>query len=250
MTDKDGTDIGLYGLAVMGQNFALNIASKGFTISVCNRSESKVDDCMEQAKKQNVEGVSPYKNMGDFVASIKKPRNIIILVKAGKPVEAVIGGLLEHLEPGDQIIDGGNEWYENTVRRIEMCKGKDILYMGMGISGGEEGARFGPSLMPGGSKEGYDRVSHILRKAACTTDDGTICCEFVGEGGAGNYVKMVHNGIEYGDMQLISEAYDIMKRGLGMSCKEIGDVFAQWNKGVLDSFLIEITRDIMYYNDE
>merc|ERR1719343_422752 len=171
MTDKDGTDIGLYGLAVMGQNFALNIASKGFTISVCNRSESKVDDCMEQAKKQNVEGVKPYKNMGDFVASIKKPRNIIILVKAGKPVEAVIAGLLEHLEPGDQIIDGGNEWYENTVRRIEMCKGKDILYMGMGISGGEEGARFGPSLMPGGSREGYDRVSHILRKAACTTDD-------------------------------------------------------------------------------
>jgi len=243
-------DIGLYGLAVMGQNLALNIASRGHKISVCNRSEAKVDTTVQRAKDENIDTLTGYKDMKEFVNSIKKPRNIILLVKAGAPVEAVIKNLTPLLEADDMIIDGGNEWYENTERRAEEAAKKGILYMGCGVSGGEEGARYGPSMMPGGPKKGWDRVAKILKSAAAKTEDGTICVEYLGEGGSGNYVKMVHNGIEYGDMQLIAEAYDLMKHVAGFTNQQIQKVFEDWNQGELKSFLIEITADIFKKMDD
>eukprot|EP01083_Nonionella_stella_P281993 959750_1 len=245
------SDIGLWGLAVMGQNFALNIASKGFTISVTNRSPSKVDSTVERAKKEKLsDKLTGYKDKKQFIQSLKKPRNVIMLVKAGKPVDATIEQLLELMEAGDMIIDGGNEWYENTERREKTCSDKGILYMGMGVSGGEEGARYGPSLMPGGSLDGYKRVEKILLSAAAKTKDGTVCCTYLGKGGAGNYIKMIHNGIEYGDMQLIAEAYDILKNICGLNNDELSNVFGEWNKGDLDSFLIEITSNIFKKKDD
>ncbi|XP_062074488.1 6-phosphogluconate dehydrogenase, decarboxylating 3, chloroplastic [Humulus lupulus] len=241
--------IGLAGLAVMGQNLALNIADKGFPISVYNRTTSKVDETVDRAHQEGNLPLFGQYNPRDFVLSIQRPRSVIILVKAGAPVDQTIAALSDHMEPGDAIIDGGNEWYENTERRIQEVSGKGILYLGMGVSGGEEGARNGPSLMPGGSYQAYSNVQDILHKVAAQVEDGP-CVTYIGEGGSGNFVKMVHNGIEYGDMQLISEAYDVLKNVGGLSNAELGEIFAEWNRGELESFLIEITADIFKVKDD
>lgn len=241
--------IGLAGLAVMGQNLALNIADKGFPISVYNRTTSKVDETLDRAHTEGQLPLTGHYTPRDFVLSIQKPRSVIILVKAGAPVDQTIAALSAHMEPGDTIIDGGNEWYENTERRMVEATDKGLLYLGMGVSGGEEGARFGPSLMPGGSYEAYNNVKDIVEKVAAQVEDGP-CVTYIGEGGSGNYVKMVHNGIEYGDMQLISEAYDILKNIGGLTNEELAETFDEWNRGELESFLIEITGDIFKVRDE
>ncbi|KAE9614092.1 hypothetical protein Lal_00016547 [Lupinus albus] len=240
--------IGLAGLAVMGQNLALNIADKGFPISVYNRTTSKVDETVDRALREGTLPLTGHYNPRDFVLSLTRPRSVIILVKAGAPVDQTIAALSDYMEPGDAIIDGGNEWYENTERRIEQVKEKGILYLGMGVSGGEEGARNGPSLMPGGSYQAYSNVEDILHKISAQVNDGA-CVTYIGEGGAGNFVKMVHNGIEYGDMQLISEAYDVLKYVGGLSNSELAEIFDEWNRGELESFLIEITADIFKVKD-
>lgn len=240
--------IGLAGLAVMGQNLALNIAEKGFPISVYNRTNSKVDETVDRAVQEGNLPLKGFYSPEDFVHSIQKPRSVILLVKAGKPVDQTIDTLSEYLEPGDCIIDGGNEWYENTERRAQAAKARGLLYLGMGVSGGEEGARHGPSLMPGGTPEAYKYVEDVVTKIAAQVDDGP-CVTYVGEGGAGNFVKMVHNGIEYGDMQLISEAYDVLKNVGGLSNQELHQTFADWNAGELESFLVEITADIFKVKD-
>ncbi|KFX99173.1 hypothetical protein O988_04015 [Pseudogymnoascus sp. VKM F-3808] len=240
-------DFGLIGLAVMGQNLILNAADNGFTVVAFNRTVSKVDHFLEnEAKGKSIVGAH---SIEEFCSKLKSPRRIMLLVMAGKPVDDFIETLLPHLSKGDIIIDGGNSHFPDTTRRTKYLDTKGIRFVGSGVSGGEEGARYGPSLMPGGNEEAWPYIKDVFQSIAAKSD-GEPCCEWVGDEGAGHYVKMVHNGIEYGDMQLICEAYDIMKRGLGMSNKEIGDVFTTWNKGVLDSFLIEITRDIMYFNDE
>ncbi|KAH0708675.1 hypothetical protein KY284_010102 [Solanum tuberosum] len=241
--------IGLAGLAVMGQNLALNIAEKGFPISVYNRTTSKVDETLDRAQNEGQLPLIGQYNPRDFVLSIQRPRSVIILVKAGSPVDQTIAALSEYMEPGDTIIDGGNEWYENTERRIDEASSKGLLYLGMGVSGGEEGARNGPSLMPGGSYGAYTNIRDILEKVAAQVEDGP-CVTYIGEGGSGNFVKMVHNGIEYGDMQLISEAYDVLKNAGGLSNSELADIFAEWNRGELESFLVEITADIFNVKDE
>jgi len=245
--------IGLYGLAVMGQNLALNIAMNGFTISVCNRSPAKVDACVERAEKEGLsDKLTGYKDLGEFVQSLSKPRAIILLVKAGKPVEAVISNLTPLLEEGDMIIDGGNEWYENTERRAIAAAEKGLNYMGMGVSGGEEGARYGPSLMPGGPEAAYKVVEDILVAVSAKHKSGAPCVTWLGPRGAGNYVKMVHNGIEYGDMQLIAEAYDVLKTVGGLSNDELAKVFDDWNAdgSTLQSFLVEITAQIFKKKDD
>ncbi|XP_076895449.1 6-phosphogluconate dehydrogenase, decarboxylating 3, chloroplastic [Bidens hawaiensis] len=241
--------IGLAGLAVMGQNLALNIAEKGFPISVYNRTTSKVDETLHRAHTEGPYPLTGHHTPRDFILSIQKPRSVIILVKAGAPVDQTIAALSEHMDPGDTIIDGGNEWYENTERRIVEANNKGLLYLGMGVSGGEEGARNGPSLMPGGSFEAYNNIKDIVEKVAAQVDDGP-CVTYIGEGGSGNFVKMVHNGIEYGDMQLISEAYDVLKNVGGLSNAELAEIFDEWNRGELESFLIEITADIFKVKDE
>lgn len=239
-------DIGLIGLAVMGQNLILNMADHDYTVCAFNRTTLKVDHFLEnEAKGKSIIGAH---SIEELCKSLKRPRRIILLVKAGTPVDDFIKLIVPHLEKGDIIIDGGNSHFPDTNRRCEELKKDGILFVGSGVSGGEEGARYGPSLMPGGAPDAWPHIKEIFQLIAAKSD-GEACCDWVGEGGAGHYVKMVHNGIEYGDMQLICEAYDIMKRVGKFTDKEIGDVFAQWNKGVLDSFLIEITRDIMYYND-
>jgi len=244
------SQIGLVGLAVMGQNLALNVAEKGFSISVFNRSSEKTDMTVTRAGKEGLgDKLTGYHDMGDFVKSLAKPRAVIILVQAGNPVDATIENLCKHMEPGDVIIDGGNEWYENTERREAFVKEKGILYMGMGVSGGEEGARNGPSMMPGGSPEAYARIEEVVKKVSAQVNDGP-CVTHVGPGGSGNFVKMVHNGIEYGDMQLISEAYDILKNVGGLSNEELAEVFTQWNDTELQSFLIEITSYIFKKEDD
>ncbi|XP_073306509.1 6-phosphogluconate dehydrogenase, decarboxylating 3, chloroplastic-like [Primulina huaijiensis] len=243
------SQIGLAGLAVMGQNLALNIAEKGFPISVYNRTASKVDETKDRAHREGNLPLFGQYNPKDFVLSIKKPRSVIILVKAGAPVDQTIDALSAYMEPGDTIIDGGNEWYENTERRISEVSGKGLLYLGMGVSGGEDGARNGPSLMPGGSHRAYLNIHHILDKVAAQVDDGP-CVTYIGEGGSGNFVKMVHNGIEYGDMQLISEAYDVLKNVGGLGNDELAAIFYDWNRGELESFLVEITADIFKVEDE
>lgn len=248
MTADVVSRIGLAGLAVMGQNMALNIAEKGFPISVYNRTISKVDETVDRAHREGKLPLIGQYNPREFVLSIKRPRSVIILVKAGAPVDQTIAALSEHMEPGDTIIDGGNEWYENTERRISEASAKGLLYLGMGVSGGEEGARNGPSLMPGGSHQAYLNIRDILEKVAAQVEDGP-CVTYIGEGGSGNFVKMVHNGIEYGDMQLISEAYDVLKNAGGLSNSELADIFAEWNRGELESFLIEITADIFQVKD-
>lgn len=242
-------DVGLYGLAVMGQNFALNMAEHGFKVSVCNRSPSKVDTTVKRAKEEGNLPLEGHKDVKEFIASLSVPRKVVILVMAGKPVDATINLLSEHMEAGDVIIDGGNEWFPNSVRRAEELKPKGIHFIGMGISGGEEGARKGPSLMPGGPREAYDLIEPILTKCAAQVD-GEACTGYCGPIGAGNYVKMVHNGIEYGDMQLIGECYDILKNVVGMSNDEMSKLFAQWNKTELDSYLIEITSIILAKKDD
>ncbi|XP_010029445.2 6-phosphogluconate dehydrogenase, decarboxylating 1 [Eucalyptus grandis] len=248
-TPSQPTRIGLAGLAVMGQNLALNIAEKGFPISVYNRTTSKVDETVERAKVEGNLPVYGFHDPKSFVNSVQKPRVIIMLVKAGAPVDQTIKTLSAHMEKGDCIIDGGNEWYENTERREKAMAELGLLYLGMGVSGGEEGARNGPSLMPGGSFDAYKYIEDILVKVAAQVDSGP-CVTYIGKGGSGNFVKMVHNGIEYGDMQLISEAYDVLRSVGKLSNEELKDVFSEWNKGELLSFLIEITADIFGIKDD
>ncbi|MHC4115588.1 MAG: decarboxylating NADP(+)-dependent phosphogluconate dehydrogenase [Planctomycetota bacterium] len=241
-------DIGLIGLAVMGENLILNMESKGFTVACFNRTVSKVDGFIEgRAMGKNIIGC---KSIEELVASLKKPRKVMLMVKAGKAVDGFIEQLLEQLEDGDIIIDGGNSHFQDTTGRTKYVESKNKLYIGTGVSGGEEGALTGPSIMPGGSPKAWESVKPIFQKIAAHTDDGEACCDWVGENGAGHFVKMVHNGIEYGDMQLICETYYMMKKGLAMTNAEIHEVFAEWNEGELDSYLIEITRDILAYKDE
>ena len=243
-------DFGLIGLAVMGENLALNVESRGYSIAVYNRTTSKVDDLINgRAAGKNFVGCH---SLEDLVAALKPPRKVMTLVKAGPAVDAIIETLLPLLEPGDIIIDGGNTEYLDTERRAKQVEDKGLLYVGTGVSGGEEGALKGPSLMPGGSEQAWPAVKEIFQAIAAKVgpNNDIPCCEWVGPGGSGHYVKMVHNGIEYGDMQLICEAYFMMKQALGMSNDEIYDVFATWNKGDLDSYLIEITRDIFSVMDE
>ncbi|KAK6154958.1 hypothetical protein DH2020_009206 [Rehmannia glutinosa] len=244
------TRIGLAGLAVMGQNLALNIAEKGFPISVYNRTTSKVDETIERAKAEGNLPVFGFHDPESFVQSIQKPRVIIMLVKAGAPVDQTIKTLSAYMEKGDCIIDGGNEWYENTERREKAMAELGLLYLGMGVSGGEEGARNGPSMMPGGSVEAYKYIEDIVLKVAAQVPDSGPCVTYIGKGGSGNFVKMIHNGIEYGDMQLIAEAYDVLKSVGKLSNEELKKVFSEWNKGELQSFLIEITADIFGIKDD
>jgi 6-phosphogluconate dehydrogenase len=241
-------DLALIGLAVMGQNLILNMNDHGFTVVAYNRTTSKVDEFLgNEAKGTKVLGAH---SIPEMVAQLKRPRRVMMLVKAGKPVDEFIEQLLPHLEAGDIIIDGGNSLFEDTNRRTKYVEGKGLLYIGTGVSGGEEGARRGPSIMPGGSPAAWPHVKDIFQAVAAKVADGAPCCDWVGENGAGHYVKMVHNGIEYGDMQLICEAYNIMKNGLGMGAAEMHQVFADWNQGDLDSYLIEITRDILAKQDD
>jgi 6-phosphogluconate dehydrogenase len=241
-------DIALIGLAVMGQNLVLNMDDHGFTVAVYNRTVSKVDDFINgNAKGTKIIGTH---SIEELVSVLKKPRRVMLLVKAGAAVDSFIDMLIPHLEPGDIIIDGGNSNYNDTIRRTEYVESKGLLYIGTGVSGGEEGARHGPSIMPGGSPEAWPHVKPIFQAVSAKVDDGVPCCDWVGENGAGHYVKMVHNGIEYGDMQLICESYYLMKNVLGMSNEEMHQTFAEWNEGKLDSYLIEITRDILGYQDE
>lgn len=236
----------MIGLAVMGQNLVMNMADHGFTVACFNRHTELVDKFMASgAKGKTIVGTHSVK---ELVSALKTPRKVMMLIKAGKPVDSVIEQLLPLLDKGDIIIDGGNSHYPDTTRRYEYLKSKGILFVGSGVSGGEEGARWGPSLMPGGAIEAWPEIKPIFQSVAAKAD-GEPCCDWVGPAGAGHYVKMVHNGIEYGDMQLICESYDLMKRLAGMSDAEISKVMAKWNKGVLDSFLVEITRDILAYND-
>ncbi len=239
-------DIALIGLAVMGQNLILNMNDHGFTVVAFNRTVEKVDHFLaNEAKGTKVIGAHSIEEM---VALLKKPRRVMLMVKAGQPVDEFIEHLLPHLEPGDIIIDGGNSLFEDTIRRVKYVESKGLLYIGTGVSGGEEGARRGPSIMPGGSPAAWPHVKDIFQGIAAKVD-GAPCCDWVGEGGAGHYVKMVHNGIEYGDMQLIGEAYNLMKTGLGLTPEQMREIFGEWNKGELNSYLIEITRDILAYKD-
>lgn len=235
-------DIGLIGLAVMGQNLVLNMADHGFTVAVFNRTVSKVDDfCKGPAKGKKILGVRDIK---EFIAALKRPRRVMLMVKAGDAVDEFIDQILPFLEQGDIVIDGGNSHFPDSQRRYEALKTKGILFVGAGISGGEEGARNGPSIMPGGNPEAWPHVKPIFQAIAAKSEDGAPCCDWVGEGGAGHYVKMVHNGIEYGDMQLICEAYDLLRKGAHASHQELHTIFTQWNQGPLNSYLIEITADI------
>ncbi len=241
-------DIGLIGLAVMGQNLVLNMNDCGYKVAVFNRTVSKVDEFVEnEAKGTQVQGAH---SIEELVGFLKRPRRVMLMVKAGDTVDAMIDQIVPHLEKGDIIIDGGNSHFPDSNRRTKQLKEKGILFIGTGVSGGEEGARKGPSIMPGGNPEAWPHVKDIFQSIAAKVEDGTPCCDWVGEDGAGHYVKMVHNGIEYGDMQLICEAYQLLKEGLGLTADELHKVFAEWNKGELDSFLIEITAEILAKKDE
>jgi len=240
-------DIALIGLAVMGQNIILNMNDHGYVVCAYNRTTSKVDDFLKnEAKGTKIIGAHSLEEM---VASLKKPRRVMMLVKAGAPVDEFIDLLVPLLEKGDIIIDGGNSFYEDTVRRYNALKEKGILFVGSGVSGGEEGARHGPSLMPGGNPEAWPHIKAIFQSIAAKVDNGVPCCDWVGESGAGHFVKMVHNGIEYGDMQLISEAYNILHTGLGLTNEQLAETFTTWNKSELDSYLIEITSNIFKFKD-
>jgi 6-phosphogluconate dehydrogenase len=240
-------DIAMIGLAVMGQNLILNMNDHGFTVVAYNRTVAKVDEFLSnEAKGTKVLGAHSIEEM---VALLKRPRRIMMLVKAGVAVDEFIEQLIPHLEPGDIIIDGGNSLFEDTIRRTKYVESKGFLFLGTGVSGGEEGARHGPSIMPGGSPAAWPHVKDIFQKISAKVEDGTPCCDWVGENGAGHFVKMVHNGIEYGDMQIIGEAYQLMRDGLGMTADEMSAVFTEWNKGELDSFLIEITSHILAFKD-
>jgi 6-phosphogluconate dehydrogenase len=241
-------DIALIGLAVMGQNLILNMNDHGYTVVAYNRTASRVDEFLQGAAKGRT-AILGARSVEKMVSLLKKPRKVMLMVKAGKAVDDFIEALLPCLEPGDLIVDGGNSHFSDTTRRTKYVEEKGLLYIGTGVSGGEEGARFGPSIMPGGSPKAWPLVKEIFQAISAKTPDGSPCCEWVGENGAGHYVKMAHNGIEYGDMQLICEAYQLMKEVLGMSADEMHKVFAEWNKGELESYLIEITRDILSYRD-
>jgi len=243
------SDIALIGLAVMGQNLALNIARHGYQITVYNRTPEKTKNFLETSAKGN-DNIKGAHILEELVLSLKRPRKIMIMVKAGAPVDDFIERLVPLLQKGDIIIDGGNSYFKDTIRRAKKLEEKGIYFMGVGVSGGEEGALKGPSIMPGGSKEAWQEVSQILIDISAKTPDGAPCCDYIGPDGAGHFVKMTHNGIEYGDMQLISEAYFLMKELLGMSAPEMKEVFETWNKGELNSYLIEITADILGKVDE
>ncbi len=241
-------DIGLIGLAVMGENLVLNMASHDFKVAVFNRTTSKVDDFMAgRAKGKNIVGCHSVEAL---IANLERPRKVFLLVKAGAAVDALVESIIPHLEPGDIIIDGGNSHFPDTIRRTAYVESKGLLFVGTGVSGGEEGALMGPSIMPGGSAAAWPHVKEIFQSIAAKVDDGSPCCEWIGNDGAGHFVKMVHNGIEYGDMQMICEAYALMRNVLGMAPAEISAVFGKWNEGELDSYLIEITRDILAKVDD
>lgn len=240
-------DIALIGLAVMGQNLILNMDDHGYKVVAYNRTVSKVDEFL--AKEARGTQVIGAHSIAEMCQKLKRPRRVMMLVKAGQAVDDFIGQIIPHLEPGDIIIDGGNSLYQDSARRHKELEAKGLLFIGTGVSGGEEGARHGPSIMPGGSPAAWPHVKEIFQAVSAKVEGGIPCCDWVGEGGAGHYVKMVHNGIEYGDMQLICEAYHLMSAGLGMSAQEMHEVFAEWNQGVLDSYLIEITRDILAYQE-
>jgi 6-phosphogluconate dehydrogenase len=241
------SDIGLIGLAVMGENLVLNMESKGFTVSVFNRSTQKVDDFLSgRARGKNIVGTH---SVEELVSSLERPRKVMLMIKAGDAVDEMINTLIPLLEPGDIIIDGGNTHFPDTNRRTAYVESKGFLYIGTGVSGGEEGALLGPSIMPGGSKAAWPFVKPVFQAIAAKVEDGTPCCDWVGENGAGHFVKMVHNGIEYGDMQLITEAYQVMRELLHLDADEMHLIFQEWNEGELDSYLIEITRDILAYKD-
>jgi len=246
--EKASCDIGLIGLAVMGQNLVLNMNDHGYKVGVFNRTVSKVDDFLaDEAKGTAVQGAH---SIEELCAGLKRPRRVMLMVKAGSTVDGMIEQILPHLEKGDIIIDGGNSLFTDSNRRTKDLAAKGILFIGTGVSGGEEGARKGPSIMPGGNPEAWPYVKPIFQAIAAKVDGGVPCCDWVGEDGAGHYVKMVHNGIEYGDMQLICEAYQLLQVGLGLNADELHEVFAEWNKGELDSFLIEITADIFAKKDD
>jgi len=241
-------DIGIIGMAVMGQNLALNMESKGFTVAVYNRTVSKVDDLIQgRGKGKNLIGTY---SLEEFVSSIKKPRKIMLMVKAGPPVDEFMEKLFPYLNKGDIIIDGGNSFFKDTIRRTRVCEEKGFLFIGTGVSGGEEGALKGPSIMPGGSPAAWAQVKPILQAIAAKAPDGSPCCDWIGPDGAGHYVKMVHNGIEYGEMQLICEAYSLMRDIVGLSAEELYAVFKEWNEGELNSYLIEITANIFAKKDD
>ncbi|HCR41387.1 MAG TPA: phosphogluconate dehydrogenase (NADP(+)-dependent, decarboxylating), partial [Lachnospiraceae bacterium] len=238
--------IGVIGLAVMGKNLALNIESRGYSVSVYNRSRPSIDQLVEEAKGKNIVGTY---TLEEFVNSLETPRKIIIMIRAGQPVDDVIKSLKQYIEKGDLLIDCGNSFYMDTMRRSKDLAKEGYLFIGSGVSGGEEGALKGPSIMPGGPKEAYDLIEPVFTAISAKVDNDP-CCTYIGTDGAGHYVKMVHNGIEYGDMQLISEAYSLLKDVLGLSNEELYEVFSKWNKGELNSYLIEITRDIFRKKDE
>ncbi|UCB46708.1 MAG: NADP-dependent phosphogluconate dehydrogenase [Spirochaetota bacterium] len=241
-------DLGLIGLAVMGQNLVLNMERNGFKVSVFNRTQEKAEAFMnERARGKNIKR---SRSIEEFCSSLAQPRVVMLMVKAGDPVDDLLGQLIPCLEQGDIIIDGGNSRFQDTIRRARFLKEKQIHYMGTGISGGEEGALHGPSIMPGGSEEAWKHVKHLLQTIAAKTSDGSPCCEYIGPDGAGHYVKMVHNGIEYGDIQLICEAYHIMRSLLGLSYEKLHQVFTEWNRGDLDSYLIQITSEILPKKDK
>lgn len=245
----DKADIGLIGLAVMGENLVLNMESKGFSVAVFNRTVSKVDDFVVGGRGKGKKIIGCH-SLEQLVSSLKAPRKVMMMVKAGQAVDDSIEALIPLLSSGDIIIDGGNSNYEDTMRRTAYVESKGLLYIGTGVSGGEEGALLGPSIMPGGSPAAWPAVKPVFQAISAKVEDGSPCCEWVGENGAGHFVKMVHNGIEYGDMQLICEVYQIMRDVLGMKPQEMHEVFAEWNKGDLGSYLIEITRDILAYKDQ
>jgi 6-phosphogluconate dehydrogenase len=246
--ENESCDIGLIGLAVMGQNLVLNMNDHGFRVAVFNRTVSKVDDFLnDEAKGTKIVGCH---SVQELVSALKKPRRVMLMVKAGETVDEMINQVAPHLEKGDILIDGGNSHYPDTNRRTKSLNEKGILFIGTGVSGGEEGARHGPSIMPGGNPEAWPHVKNIFQSIAAKVEDGTPCCDWVGENGAGHYVKMVHNGIEYGDMQLICEAYQLLKDGLGLTPDELHQIFDDWNKGELDSYLIEITAAILAKKDD
>ena len=238
--------IGVVGMAVMGRNLALNIESRGYSVSIFNRSSSKIDEVIALHPDKKL---VPTYTVEEFVDSLEKPRRILLMVKAGEATDKTIQSLLPHLDKGDILIDGGNTFFKDTIRRNEMLANSGINFIGTGVSGGEEGALKGPAIMPGGQKDAYDLVAPILEEIAAKADDGAPCVTYVGPNGAGHYVKMVHNGIEYGDMQLIAESYDILRRVGGLSVEETAEVFKSWNTGELDSYLIEITADILTKKD-
>ena len=239
--------IGVVGMAVMGKNLALNIESRGYSVSIFNRTASKTE---EVAKEHGDKKLVPTYTIEEFVDSLEKPRRIMLMVQAGKATDLTIQSLLPHLDKGDILIDGGNTFFQDTIRRNEELANSGINFIGTGVSGGEEGALKGPSMMPGGQQEAYELVKPIFEQIAAKAKDGEPCVTYIGPNGAGHYVKMVHNGIEYGDMQLIAESYDILTRVLGLSVEEVAEIFTEWNKGELDSYLMEITADLLTRKDD